>query len=75
MSQGDTEKYNLGAPKRDFEKEITLEVEKEFSYLTPEERASIVKAKLKLLNQHRPALIQVDLGENASKKAKDNLFE
>jgi hypothetical protein len=40
-----------------------------------EARASIVKAKLKLLNQHRPALIQVDLGEKASKKAKDNLFE
>ena len=75
MSQSEIEKYNSGAPKIDFEKELISEIDKEFSYLTPEERASIVRAKLKLLIENKPKLVQVDLGENASKKVKESLFE
>lgn len=57
------------------EDQIRQEVDKKYPFLTSEERESIIQSRVKLLNQDRPSLIKVDLGENASKKIKDNLFE
>ena len=75
------EKLNTGAPditkeRMENEKKIRNEVESDFTTLTPEAREAIIQSRLKILdNPSRPKLIRVDLGENASRKSKDDLFE
>ncbi len=75
------EKLNTGAPditkeRMENEKKIRNEVESDFTTLTPEAREAIIQSRLKILdNPGRPKLIRVDLGENASRKSKDDLFE
>lgn len=44
--------------------------------VSPEAQEAVVLSRQKILvNPSRPALLQVDLGDNASKKDKKNLFE
>lgn len=75
--QPETEKMNTGAPDlKKQEQEIRTEVAKELSNLSPEAQEAVIQSRLKILfNPSRPSLIQVDLGDNASKKNKENLFE
>jgi hypothetical protein len=78
VANGDIEKQEMGAPKfdPDLEKQIRYEVEKEFSYLTPAEKEAMISSRLKISNPGtRPSLIQVDLGDDASRKIKEDLFE
>lgn len=75
--QPETEKMNTGAPDlKKQEQEIRTEVAKELSNLSPEAQEAVIQSRLKILfNPSRPTLFQVDLGDNASKKNKENLFE
>ncbi len=76
MSQGEIEKQNLGAPKVETEQEIHNEIESAYPFLSPEAKKALIESRLKILsNPIRPELVKADLGKNASKKAKDNLFE
>lgn len=81
MSQGEVEKFEAGAPdlkkkQAEQEQQIRQEVGATFPDMSPEAQEAIIQSRLKILNNHgRPTLIQVDLGEDASKKAKDDLFE
>lgn len=75
--QPETEKMNAGAPDlKKQEQEIRTEVVRELSNLSPEAQEAVIQSRLKILfNPSRPTLFQVDLGDNASKKNKENLFE
>lgn len=81
MSQGEIEKFEAGAPdlqkkQAEQERQIRQEIETSFPDMSPEMQESIIQSRLKILNNSgRPRLVQVDLGKDASKKAKDNLFE
>ena len=81
MSQGEIEKIEAGASdlkkkQAEHEEQVRQEVGSEFSDMRPEAQDAIIQSRLKIFNNPgRPTLIQVDLGENASKKAKDDLFE
>jgi hypothetical protein len=78
MSQlGEIEKMNTAAPDlKKQEQEIRSQVATELPNLSPEAQEAVIQSRLKILfNQNRPTLIQVDLGDNASKKNKENLFE
>lgn len=78
MINGNPEKLELGAPKIDSELEIEIrsEVEKEFPHLTPIERESLIRSRLRIsTNTDKPVLVQVNLGEGASRKIKGDLFE
>lgn len=78
---GEIEKLNAGAPdlrkkQEEQEQQIRREVGSKFPNMSPEAREAIIQSRLKILNNPgRPMLIQEDLGENASKKVKDDLFE
>lgn len=78
---GEVEKFDAGAPdlrKKQMEQEqqIRREVGSKFPHMNHEAQEAIIQSRLKILNNPgRPTLIQDDLGENASKKVKDNLFE
>jgi hypothetical protein len=81
MSQGEIEKnkasaHDLRKKQAKQEQQIRQEVEAMFPDMGPEAQEAIIQSRLKILNNPgRPTLIQVDLGEGASKKAKDDLFE
>ena len=81
MSQGEIEKIEAGAPdlkkqQSEHEGQIRREVGSEFPDMSPEAQEAIIQSRLKIFNNPgRPTLIQVDLGDSASKKAKDELFE
>ncbi|MGZ3747176.1 MAG: hypothetical protein ACXWRE_07400 [Pseudobdellovibrionaceae bacterium] len=81
MSQNEIERIEAGAPdfKRKLaeqEQQIRQEVGSAFPEMSPEAQEAIIQSRLKILiNPGRPSLIKVDLGESASKKAKDDLFE
>jgi hypothetical protein len=78
MINGEPEKHDFGAPKidPDFEKEIRSEIDKEFPHLTPVERESLIRSRLRISsNTDKPILVQVELGEGASRKIKGDLFE
>ena len=81
MSQHEQEALNLGAPdlQRDLEKQeeiIRNEVNSKLPHLSPEARESIIQSRLSILiNPTRPKITQVDLGENDSRKVKEDLFE
>lgn len=80
MSQSEYEKLDLGAPdlKKNWEEQeqlIRKEIEEKLHHLTPEAREAIIQSRLSILiNPARPQVPQVDLGEGASKKIKENLF-
>jgi hypothetical protein len=61
---------------KELDRQIQSEVDAEFSYLSSEAKMAVVESKLKLFfnANRRHELIQIDLGENASKKTKDHLF-
>lgn len=85
MSTNEIEKLNLGATKIKNENvrdnggqgvTIQNEVNSQFPHLTPEARESIIKSRLAIINNPRkPSIVQVDLGEDASRKIKEELFE
>ena len=81
MSQHEQESLNFGAPdlQKDWAKQeeiIRTEVNIRLPHLTPEARESIIQSRLSILiNPTRPKIVQVDLGENASRKVKEDLFE
>lgn len=76
MSHGEIEKINAGAEDlNQLDQKIQREVEAEFPYLTPEARRAIIRSRLLIISPPAEKPVRVDLGENASKKAKDNLFE
>lgn len=81
MAQGDvdgnTEQASFGAPDLGrLENELRQTIEAELPFLTPEAREAVLQSRLKILSNATPAkLIKVDLGEDASKKVKENLFE
>lgn len=81
MSQGEHEKLEFGAPdlKKDREKQehvIRKEVNDKLAHLTPEARESIIQSRLSILiSPMRPQIPQVDLGEGASRKIKEDLFD
>ena len=76
-SHGEIETVKAGASDlNQIDKKIQNEVDAEFPYLTPEVRKAIVESRLQII-KGPPAgkLIKGDFGNNASKKAKDDLFE
>jgi hypothetical protein len=81
MSQHEPENLNFGAPdlQKDWSQQeeiIRTEVNTKLPHLTPEARESIIQSRLSILiNPTRPKIVQVDLGENASRKVKEDLFE
>ncbi len=78
MANGEFEKHEMGAPKIEpsLEKQIRHEVDQEYPHLTPSEKEAMVRSRLKISSSgSRPKLIKVDLGDNASRKIKDDLFE
>lgn len=58
------------------EKKIYDEVDAEFPYMSPEGRDSVVRSRLSIAKNagKLPELIKVDLGPNASRKVKRQLF-
>jgi hypothetical protein len=81
MSQHEQENLNFGTPdlQKDWAKQeeiIRTEVNARLPHLSPEARESIIQSRLSILiNPTQPKIVQVDLGENASRKVKENLFE
>lgn len=78
MINGEVEKQNVVAPKinEDLESQIRNEIERDYSHLTTIEKEALIRSRLKVSSPDmRPALVKVDLGESASKKLKDDLFE
>lgn len=83
MSQGEIEfdKMKTGAPDlnksiEEQEQAIRQEVNKTLPHLSSEARESIIQSRIGILrNPTRPQIVQVDLGENASRKVKEGLFE
>jgi hypothetical protein len=75
------EPLKAGAPKLDIEREkverdIRNEVEKSFSHLPKEVREAIISSRVGILNNPgKPELVKVDLGKDAGRKIKDDLFE
>lgn len=76
MSHGEIEKQNLGAPKLTEEQEIQNEIESQYPFLSPDAKKALIESRLKIIsNPLKPNLVKADLGKDASKKAKDDLFE
>ncbi len=78
MANGELEEQNLGAPKisEDLESQIRNDSEREYTHLTTFEKEALIRSRLKIsLPKLRPSLVKVDIGESASKKIKDDLFE
>ena len=58
------------------EQVIRIEMEAELPHLSPEGKEAIIRSRIALLRRpERPLLIQIDLGPDAGKKSKENLFE
>lgn len=78
MANGEIEKQDMGAPKIEpqLEEQIRHEVDQEYPNLTSAEKEAMVRSRLKISSPGaRPNLIKVDLGDNASRKIKEDLFE
>lgn len=78
MANEDIEKRDFGAPKIEpsLEDRVRREVDTEYPRLTPAEKEAIIRSRLKISTpEGRPSLIKVDIGEDASRKVKDDLFE
>jgi hypothetical protein len=66
---------DLHKEKERMEEQIRSEIEREMPHLTPEGREAIIRSRLSILDTTRPSLVKVDLGKDAGKKSKDELFE
>jgi len=79
--QGEIEKRELGArdlvkDREELEKKIRQEVESEFPLMPGAAKDAIIESRLKILEiPQQPILIHGDLGNNTSRRIKDNLFE
>ncbi|MGE0526308.1 MAG: hypothetical protein AB7G93_22655 [Bdellovibrionales bacterium] len=77
----DIERLKAGAEdllkrRSDLERKIRREVESELGDLDADAQDAVIQSRLKVLeNPGRPKLVQVDLGENAGKNSKKDLFE
>ena len=60
----------------DVESQIRQEVESEFPFLTPSQRSAIMQSRVKIICSEGFAdIVRADLGEDASRKIKEDLFE
>jgi hypothetical protein len=75
------EPLKAGAPdyskqREEAERKIRLEVELKYPHLPPEAREAIINSRVGILNNPgKPEIEKVDLGKDAGRKVKDDLFE
>lgn len=74
-------KQHAGAPDyrkqlEEIERQIRSEVERDLGHLPPAAREAVIQSRIGIAISDDPTvLVKVDLGENAGKKVKGNLFE